>query len=134
MKEDNITSGCTASTYCPSNPVTRGDMAIFVMRGGFNQLLPATEPVIASISPNTFAHETTATFTVTGTNTNFAQGVTTVTPPATSGVTLNSVTVTSPTSMQVSLTASVGALLQPMSIYVQTGKEEAVLPNGLTIQ
>jgi hypothetical protein len=41
MKMDSITSGCTVTTYCPDNPVTRGDMAIFVMRGGYNDLLPA---------------------------------------------------------------------------------------------
>jgi hypothetical protein len=134
MKEDNITSGCTVTTYCPGNPVTRGDMAIFVMRGGFNQLLPLSEPVIASISPNTLTHGTTGTFTVTGLNTNFLQGTTTVVPPVNSGVTVDSVTVTSPTSVQVSLTAATNALLQPMSIYVQTEPEEAVLPNGLTVQ
>jgi hypothetical protein len=32
------------------------------------------------------------------------------------------------------LTAATNALLQPMSIYVQTEPEEAVLPNGLTVQ
>ena len=27
-----VTSGCTAATYCPSDPVTRGQMAVFVIR------------------------------------------------------------------------------------------------------
>ena len=34
------------TTYCPSSPVIRGDMAIFLMRGAFNQFLPAGTPVI----------------------------------------------------------------------------------------
>jgi hypothetical protein len=134
MREDGITAGCNATQYCPGNPVTRGDMAIFVMRGEFNALESLGVPVIASISPNALTHGTTATFTVTGANTSFEQGLTTVVPPASSGVTVNSITVTSPTSMQVSLTAAANALLQPMSIYVQTEPQEAVLPNGLTVQ
>ena len=40
MKEDNITSGCSATTYCPGNPVTRGDMAIFMMRGALRSTAP----------------------------------------------------------------------------------------------
>ncbi len=32
LKELGITSGCTASTYCPADPVTRGQMAVFLVR------------------------------------------------------------------------------------------------------
>ncbi|MBL8219605.1 MAG: S-layer homology domain-containing protein [Bryobacterales bacterium] len=32
MKESGITSGCTATNYCPDNPVTRGQMSVFVNR------------------------------------------------------------------------------------------------------
>jgi len=32
MKESGITSGCTATDYCPDNPVTRGQMSVFVNR------------------------------------------------------------------------------------------------------
>lgn len=28
----NITSGCTSTTYCPAEPVTRGQMAVFMVR------------------------------------------------------------------------------------------------------
>ena len=58
MYQDNITAGCGGAplNYCPGNPVTRGDMAIFLMRAGYNQLLPSTEPVIASILPSTLTH------------------------------------------------------------------------------
>lgn len=134
MKEDAITSGCTTTTYCPSNPVTRGDMAIFMMRGAFNQLLPPTEPVITSISPASLALGSTSTFTILGVNTAFQQGITQLVFPPTSGITVNSITVTSPTTMQVSLTVSPTAPQQPVSIYEQTEPQEAVLPNGLVIQ
>ena len=37
MKQLGITAGCTPTTYCPDDPVTRGQMAVFLMRGEFNQ-------------------------------------------------------------------------------------------------
>ncbi|HTS27202.1 MAG TPA: S-layer homology domain-containing protein, partial [Bryobacteraceae bacterium] len=46
MKEQGITTGCTPTTYCPDTPVTRGQMAVFIIRGMFNLLLPS--PVISS--------------------------------------------------------------------------------------
>jgi hypothetical protein len=134
MKEDNITAGCSATTYCPNSPVIRGDMAIFVMRGAFNQLLPPGEPVIASIVPGTLTAGTSATYTVTGINTNFVQGTTTVVPVDAGAVTASNITVISPTTLTVTLTATSGASQQPVSIYVQTEPQEAVLPNGLTVQ
>ncbi|MBL8212125.1 MAG: VCBS repeat-containing protein [Bryobacterales bacterium] len=33
MRNRGITSGCTATTYCPDAPVTRGQMAVFLVRG-----------------------------------------------------------------------------------------------------
>jgi hypothetical protein len=53
------------------------------------------------------------------------------------GISVSTVTVTSPTSLIVSLTGSAATTPQPVSIWVTTGKsspQEAVLPNGLTIQ
>lgn len=35
MKELGITGGCTASNYCPDQPTTRGQMAVFLIRGFF---------------------------------------------------------------------------------------------------
>jgi hypothetical protein len=134
MKEDNITSGCTATTYCPNNPVTRGEMAIFVMRGAFNQLLPSTQAIIASVSPAALTAGTSGTFTVTGVNTNFVQGATDIVSVDNNAVTSSNLVVTSPTTLTVTLTATAGASQQPVSIYVQTGTQEAVLPNGLTVE
>jgi hypothetical protein len=33
MKELGITTGCTSYTYCPDDPVTNGQMAVFTVRG-----------------------------------------------------------------------------------------------------
>jgi hypothetical protein len=132
MKLDGITGGCgTGTTYCPGSPVIRGDIAIFIMRGAFNQLLPNGTPVVSSISPSTLTVGTSGTFTITGTNTNFVQGTTTIGPIP--GVTVGTVTVNSPTSLTVQLTAAANATTQPYSILAITGTEEAVLPNGLNI-
>ncbi|MBL8214629.1 MAG: S-layer homology domain-containing protein, partial [Bryobacterales bacterium] len=40
MKELGITDGCTATTYCPGNPVTRGEMAVFLIRTRLGVLTP----------------------------------------------------------------------------------------------
>jgi hypothetical protein len=130
LREDSITEGCSEIEYCPDNPVTRGDMAIFVMRGAFNALY--TGPVIATISPAVLSQGASGKFDVTGTATNFVQGITTLV--AVGGVTASDLTVTGPTSFTVTLTAAADAPEQPVSIYLQTGSQEAVLPNGLLVQ
>ncbi len=131
MKVDNITSGCTATTYCPDLIVTRDQMAVFMIRGGFNQLLPPTEPIITSASPATGGLGETINVTLTGVNTHFVQGTTTVSAGA--GLTVGTVTVNSPTSLTVQLTIATNATPNPVSLLATTGTEEAVLPNGFTI-
>jgi len=132
LKQDGITAGCGATTYCPGSPVTRGDMAIFIMGGAFNQFLPAGTPMITSISPSTLALGTSGTFTITGANTNFVQGTTEVSPIP--GVSIGAITVNSATSLTVQLTAASNATPQPYSILAITGSEQDVLPNGLVLQ
>jgi S-layer homology domain len=131
MKLDNITGGCTATTYCPDDPVTRGEMAVFVMAGLFNQLLPASTPLI-TLSPTTLPRGSSGTFSITGTNTNFVQGTTALSPIP--GVTIGAISVITPTYLTVQLTAAPTANPQPYSIVTITGNEQEVLPNGLLIQ
>jgi hypothetical protein len=45
LKNRAITLGCTASTYCPGDPVTRASMALFL-----NRLGTALEPVFINVS------------------------------------------------------------------------------------
>jgi hypothetical protein len=132
MKLENITSGCGATQYCPSSPVTRGDMAIFMMRGAFNQLLPAGTPIASQISPKSLSAGDSGTFTVSGVNTHFQDGVTQLAPMP--GISVSSVLVNSSTSLTATLSAAPDATKSPRSIVIQTGTEEAVLPNGLSIQ
>ena len=132
MREDNITSGCATTLYCPTSPVLRGDMAIFVMRGGFNDLLPTGEPYLSQLSQSTIPNGTSAVLTVTGTNTNFVQGSTVLNPMP--GITFGAATVTSATSLSVPITAGALTTPLPVSVWVTTGLEEAVFPNGIQVQ
>lgn len=132
MGLDQIVQGTT--TFDPNDVTIRGDMATWIMRGAFNQLLPATQPLIVSISPATLTAGASGVFTITGVNTQFQQGVTGLTVGSVyPGVTVNSLTVLSPTVMQVNLSAASTALLAPVSLYSVTGVQDAVLPNGLNI-
>ena len=117
MKQDGITAGCAKavprhpSTTAPSEAVTRAQMAVFMMAGLFNCLCRLTAPAITAISPPTLAAGTSGTFTITGVNTTFTQGTTTLSPIP--GVTIGTITVNSPTSLTVQLTAAANATPRP---------------------
>jgi hypothetical protein len=139
MAYDGITSGCSPTTYCPNDVVNRGQMAIFIMKGMFNELYAPTTPEIISISPATIPLTGTTTVTVTGSNTLF-DGTTVVNAVAgnlsTPAYTVGAVTVISPTSLTVQLTPVDGVVTtQPYSIFITTSdhSQEVTLPNGLTI-
>lgn len=132
MKVDQITGGCGLNIYCPSSPVTREQMAIFIMRGDFNFLLSAGTPKLTLITPGAGIRGSSQVYTVTGENTHFVQGTTVLAPIP--GVTVGAITVLGPTSLTVELTTAANATVQPYSIVAITGTEEAVLPNGFVIQ
>jgi hypothetical protein len=132
MAATGITAGCALGLYCPNDSLTRGEMAVFIVTGLLNQLLPATTPIIAAAVPNTAAPGQTVTLTLTGVNTQFVQGVTQVTMAP--GIAPSVINVTNATSLTVQVAVSPGAAPGPSSIVVTTGAEEAVLPNGFTVQ
>jgi len=132
MAEAGITAGCGSGMYCPNELLTRGQMAVFIITGLLNQLLPATTPLIASATPNAAAPGQTVTLTLTGVNTNFVQGATQVTMVP--GITPSGIVVSSAISLTVQVAVGSGAVPGPTSIVVTTGTEQAVLPNGFTVQ
>ena len=132
MKQLGITSGCGPTTYCPDDPVTQGQMAVFLMRGAFNQLLPSTTPVIASAFPATALPGTTLTIALTGQNTHFAGGATQVSAGA--GIAVTGVFVANPTTLTVQVSVAANAASGPRSITATTGGEDATLPNGFLVQ
>jgi uncharacterized circularly permuted ATP-grasp superfamily protein len=72
------------------------------------------------------------TVTLTGKNTSFVQGTTVVN--AGPGITVGTVTVTNSTTLSVPLTVVANATVGLRTIVVATGSEQAVMPNGLTVQ
>jgi hypothetical protein len=132
MAQAGITAGCAPNLFCPSNPLTRGQMAVFIVTGLLNQLLPPGAPFVSTAVPNSAAAGQTATVTLTGVNTHFAQGTTQVAAPP--GITASYVTVMSGSSLTVQLTVGGTVASGPVSLVVTTGTEEAVLPNGFMVQ
>ena len=37
LKDSGITSGCSATGFCPSDPLTRGQAAVLIIRSFFTQ-------------------------------------------------------------------------------------------------
>jgi hypothetical protein len=132
MKQLGIPAGCGATTYCPDDPVTRGQMAVFIMRGEFNQLLPATTPVVAWAYPANASAGQTVTVTIPDQNTSFAGGVTQVS--AGNGISVNNIVVANGTTLTAQFVVAPGVAPGPQSITVTTGSEEATLPNGFKVQ
>lgn len=71
------------------------------------------------------------TVSVTGTNTHFADGLTLNAGP---GITVSGLTALTAQTLVANLSVSPSATPGPRSLIVTTGSEEAVLPNGLTVQ
>jgi hypothetical protein len=131
MRQVGITLGCAEGLYCPDDVVTRGQMAVFVMRGLFNLLLDPSTPMIVASWPAVVAPGQVTSLTVTGRNTHFVAGTTTITAGA--GVTLGEIQVVNATTITMKASIAAGAA-GARSIVAVTGSEEAVLPNGLRIQ
>jgi len=132
MAEAGITAGCGSGMYCPNTSLTRGQMAVFIVTGLLNQLLGPTKPIIATAVPNSATPGQAVTLTLSGANTNFVQGTTQVTMAP--GITPSGIVVSSATSLTVQVAVGSGVVPGPTSIVVTTGTEDAVLPNGFTVQ
>lgn len=131
LRELEITTGCAAAFYCPGDSVTRGQIAVFVMRGLFDLLLPADRARIATLSQTSAQAGTGVSLTITGANTSFVQGVSVV--RAGPGITVGAANITGNQTLTVLLTISSAAATGPRSITVTTGTEDVTLPNGFTI-
>jgi hypothetical protein len=130
---DSITAGCGSGTiYCPNDPVTRGQMAIFIVRGGFNQLMPSGKALLSNVSPSSGGAGQTVDVTIKGINTHFTAGPLTV--AAGPGVTVSNLSVTQDNSMTARLTITNSAAAGPRTIVVTSATEEANLVNGFVIR
>jgi hypothetical protein len=136
MEQLGITSGCGSGpggpSYCSDTLVSRDQMAVFIMRGAFNQLMPPNTPVIVSASPATASAGQTITVTLTGQHTNFVRGTTQVVAGA--GIAVSNINVQDATTLTAQLSISASLTPGPHSITAITGAEEATLPNGFMVQ
>ncbi len=139
LKEIGITSGTSVNPplYSPQLEVTRGQMAVFLIRAGFNTLLNSSLPFLTQLSPTSGPPGATPfTLTVKGINTHFAQGSTTILSD--NGVTFGTPTVTDATDLTVTMTIPAGTQLGQISITAQTQLsagvyEAATAPNVFTV-
>jgi photosystem II stability/assembly factor-like uncharacterized protein len=138
MAQLGITAGCAVGEYCPDDSLTRGQMAVFIVTGLLDQLLPLTTPVITQAAPNSGNAGQSLTVTISGIGTNFGAGTQVAVP---TGITASNVAVLSPTSLTVQLDISPSAVPSltatngsPYTIVVTTGSQEADLPNGFIVQ
>jgi hypothetical protein len=132
IKVDSITAGCgNGSAYCPDDLVTRGQMAMFIMRGAFNYLLPAGQPVLASVTPAAGSAGQAVSVTITGVATHFTAGVPVVS--AGPGITVTNVVANQDNTLTAVFAVAANAAPGPRTILVTTGLEEAILPNGFSI-
>ena len=132
MAQAGITAGCAPQLFCPANPLTRGQMSVFIVTGLLNELLPPGMPAMVSVVPGSAAPGQSITVTLTGQNTHFAQGATPISTPP--GITASNMTVVNATALTVELSVDANFVTGPVSLVALTGTEEAVLPNGFTVQ
>jgi plastocyanin len=131
MKVDAITAGCGIGIYCPDDLVTRGQMAVFIMRGAFNSLLPSGQPVLSSVTPASGRAGQTFTVSIGGGSTHFTAGSPVVSAGA--GISVSNVTASHDTQLTAQFTVAGNAAPGPRTVLVTTGTEEAALPNGFRV-
>ena len=98
--------------------------------GAFN--VTSGTPVITQINPNIGTDGQTLNVTLTGLYTNWIEGTTTVSFG--SGITVNTVTVNTTSSLDANITIGASAALGPYDVITTTGGEVENVPAGFTVQ
>jgi len=101
---------------------------VVTLNNGFT--VTARPALITTVTPNNGQQGQTVTLAVTGQFTHFAQGATQV---SIDGITVNSVTVTDPTSLTAHLTIPATAAVGSRTLTVTTGTEAATLSNAFGV-
>lgn len=125
----NITVASNASVGLRDVSVTTNS-ATQTLHGALS--ITAGTPVITQISPNIGNPGQTLNVTLTGQYTNWVNGTTTASFGA--GITVNTVTVNSPTSVTVNITIGAGTPVGPVTVMTTTGGEVETVAGGFTVQ
>lgn len=133
LAEIGITSGCSASNYCPDDPVLRDQMAVFILRGGFNEFLgtPFNITLVSTLAPSTGLPGTTVSVRLES-EALFPAGVPTVT--AVPGITPGAVLLPEENVIEIDLVIAVDADPGQRSLNLMfPGGTEITFPNAFTI-
>lgn len=129
-----VTSGCAVGLYYPDDPVTRGQMAIFISRAAFNGLFFAGYPRLLSVVPNQASPGDAVMVVISGSGVAFSDsGIQPTGVADVDGVSVQSVSVGAPDTLFVDLLIAPDATPGPRSIITSTNGVEAVFPNGFAI-
>ena len=124
----NITISTAATIASRTVTVTTGS-EVASITGGFSVL--AGVPTLLTASPGTAQAGTSANVVITGTFTSFQQGFTTVSFG--SGVTVNVITVSSPTQLTVNITVASNATVGGRTIQVNTNSQDVQLTGAFSV-
>jgi hypothetical protein len=125
----NFTIAANASVGPRDVSVTTNGQTL-VLSNGFT-VLPGT-PAVTQLNPNIGNPGQSLPVTITGQYTNWLNGTTTVSFGG--GITVNSIVVSSTTSLTVNITIPSDAVLGPQDLTVTTFSEVETVPGGFTIQ
>jgi hypothetical protein len=130
LRQMSITTGTSSNPplYSPESPVTRGQMAVFILRNINAQYLPAGTPYLSEVL--TTGSGSSLTLLITGQNTRFDA---TSTVHAGTGVTVTSIQRISAQHLIVNVTVDPSAPRGPRPVVVRTGTEDASKLVGLTL-
>jgi hypothetical protein len=122
-----------ASAPFTANSTAGGPYSVTAVLGGLQASFALTNTVatISSVSPNSGNLGQTLTILVTGSATHFVNGTTTAFFGT--GITINSVSVTSSTTANVNITIAPTTTLGLRTVTMTTGAEVATLTNGFTV-
>src|SRR5262249_3177104 len=117
------------------NPLIAPSVDVYQVQSGIAVKIGSTTssvPLIASVTPNSGQQgQTLASLVIVGQDTNFVQGTTVASFG--SGITVNSLTVTSATSATANITIGNGTTVGARTVILTTGTETASLTNGFTV-
>lgn len=130
LRQVAITTG-TSSTpplYSPEDPVTRGQMATFILRNINHNFLPAGTPYLSEVS--VVGDGASRTLLITGQNTNFTNATTVY---AGAGITVTSIQRISAQHLIANIVIDPTAPAGPRPVVATTGTEDASKLVGLTL-
>lgn len=130
---DGVTSGCATDPfrYCPDNIVTRGQMAVFIIRGLFNELFTVTTPRITAVTPSELTPATTTTVTFTVADLDLTAASPTLLLGA--NLTAGTVVVVDASTATVDITVEPGAPTGPRALAIILGTTAAAHPRAIQI-